>query len=171
MDDKVYYPETIQDTPFPESEVVTQTNTTSESGDVVTPNATKEEGFPRKIIARETISSALNTRSRKILAEFEFTEMGAIQIGKYQNGVSGDLRIAPSGIVARNLAGETTFAIDVDTGDAIFKGTITAGSIVTGQVYVGDSGGNVLIDGANQRIVISDGEFPRIIIGYQKDGF
>ena len=125
--------------------------------------------MPTRRVAHEVIGSALNTKSRKILAVFEFTESGALQIGKYENGVSGDLRITPNGITARDLAGITTFSLDGTTGDAVFKGTIQSESLIAGLVAVGDN--NVILDGENQRIVINDGTNDRILIGYQQNGF
>lgn len=137
---KVYTPEEIADTPFPQEEETDLGTSQETSGGVYSPTTIKDKKFPTKRIAHELIASVLNTRSRKILAEFEFTEMGAIQIGKYQNGVSGDLRISPNGITARDLAGITTFAIDGETGDAVFKGTIQAGSLIAAEI----DGGNIV---------------------------
>lgn len=167
MDDKIYTPEVIEDIPFPSDDAEIQIQESIQSGQTVTPAKTKDQNFPRRIIARETISSSLNTKSRKILATFEFTEMGALQIGKYQNGISGDIRISPSGILARNLAGELTFALDGESGDAVFKGTITTGAVISGEVVVGN---NRLIltvteDGQPQ-IILNDGQNDRILIGY-----
>ena len=94
---------------------------------------------------------------------------GALQIGKYESGVSGDLRISPNGIVARNSSGMTTFALDGDTGSAVFMGEIQAGAIITGLVSVGNN--NVVIDGENQRMIVNDGQTDRILIGFQSGGF
>lgn len=162
-DNKVYYPEVIQDTPFPNDEGMVD-NPSADGGETIAPATIKDQSFPVKRIAQETVSQSLNTRSRRILAEFQFTEMGAIQIGKYQNGISGDLRISPNGLVARNKAGEITVAIDGDTGDATFKGTLQTGTLVSGEVIVGNN--NVIIDGFNKRIIINDGVTDRVLIGY-----
>lgn len=43
------------------------------------------------------------------------------------------------------------------------------GQTLTGDVNVGN--GNVKIDGANKRIIINDGSYDRILIGYQSGGF
>lgn len=163
MDDKVYYPEVIQETPFPNQTTVVGSTTTQASGEVSTADKTKQVSFPTKKIAVEVIGSALNTKSRKILKEFEFTEHGAIQIGKYENGVSGDVRLTPDGITARDKAGNTTVGIDGDTGDAVFKGSVQAGSLITGAVYVGDN--TIILDGENKRIIVNDGTTDRILIG------
>ena len=169
-EDKVYTPETIPDQPFPgEGEEIAQTGG-STSGDILHPTTTPATKFPTKRIAHELIGAALNTKSRKILAEFEFTPSGALQVGKYENGVSGDLRISPNGITARNISGITTFAIDADTGDATFLGTIQSNSLIAGTVIVGNN--NVIIDGENQRIIIyDDNGIARILLGYHENGF
>lgn len=44
-----------------------------------------------------------------------------------------------------------------------------AGQVVTGDVQLGN--GNVKLDGANKRIIINDGSYDRILIGYQSGGF
>ena len=110
------------------------------------------------------IGSSLNTRSRKILAEFEFTQSGALQIGKYTEGVTGDIRISPNGIVGRDSSGLTTFAIDATTGDVVFKGSVQAGSVITGVLYVGNN--SIVIDGDTRRMVFYDeNDVPVILIG------
>ena len=169
--DKIFHQQVIDDNPFPNEEGEVPFGVTqSTSGERVSAEKIPDQGFPKKKIATEVISTALNTKSRKILAEFEFTESGALQIGKYANGVSGDLRVSPNGITARNDAGTTTFAIDGTTGDAVFKGTLQAGTLVGGEVIVGNN--RVIIDGENARIMVYDeNDVPRILIGYQKDGF
>lgn len=172
-EDKIYYQETISDTPFPTQEDVplaSDSATSDPKDQVYSPKSTKEESFPKKVIARETIGQAINTKSRKILAEFQFTESGALQIGKYENGISGDLRISPNGIIARNIAGITTFFIDADTGDAYFRGNITSGSLITGSVRVG--GDNIELDGdANQILIRDEDGNVVVLIGYQQNGF
>ncbi len=167
MDDKqkVYYPEIIEDTPFPTIEgEVTFDSSDTKSGDTFKNTTIKPQGFPTRKVAHEVIGSALNTKSRKILAEFEFTQTGAMQIGKYANGVSGDIRISPTGIVARNSSGLNTFALDGETGDATFAGTIQAGSLIAGIVAVGDN--SIVIDGEARRMVWYDeNDIPSIVIG------
>lgn len=137
MTEKVYKPIEISDNPLPGETETSVSSSQPKSGGVYSAGKTKDNAFPVKKIAMELMSVALNTKSRKILAEFEFTEHGAIQIGKYDNGVTGDLRITPSGITARDKAGITTFAIDGETGSAVFKGSIRAGSLMTGGSIVG----------------------------------
>lgn len=168
-DDKIYYPEVIDDTPYPNEEAENYTATQSTTNDTYTPQKIKNQGFPARKVSHEVIGAALNTKSRKILATFEFTETGALQIGKYINGVSGEIKIAPTGIVARNTAGNTTFAIDGETGDAIFTGIVQTGTLISGIVIVGDN--NIRIDGEARQIVISDGENDRILLGFQENGF
>jgi hypothetical protein len=169
MDDKVYYPRVIEDTPFPSEEIGGINITQSSPSGVYYPKTIKDQEFPIKRQATELLSNVLNTKSKKILGEFQFTSSGALQIGKQEDGISGDMRISPAGLVARNKAGETTVAIDAETGDATFKGEVQAGSVVTGEVIVGNN--NVIIDGEGKRIIINDGTNDRIIIGYQENGF
>ncbi len=163
-EDKVYYPDEISDNPLP-NQVAAPSFTTSapESGDVQKPATTKNNPPPQKRAATELLSSALNTRSKKILAEFQFTVSGALAIGEFENGVSGDVRITANGVTARNAAGITTFALDGTTGDAVFAGSIQSGSVITGTVIVGNN--NVILDGENKRIIINDGNTDRILIG------
>ena len=169
-EDKVYKPVEIEDSTLPGELESNVSSSQSSSGGVYSAGKTEDSGFPVKRIAVELMSTALNTKSRKILAEFEFTESGAIQIGKYDNGVSGDLRITPGGITARDKAGITTFAIDGETGSAVFKGSIQSGSLITGEVVVGNN--RVILDGDNARMLIYDDDgIPRILIGYQESGF
>jgi len=170
-EDKVFKPVEIEDAPFPSetTETVAGVSSTS-SGGVVTAKTIKERTFPTKIIAHETISAALNTKSKKILGTFEFTEQGAIQVGKYANGVSGDVKLSPNGIVARDSSGNNTFTLDGTTGDATFKGTVQAETVIAGAVQVGDD--SVVIDGANRRILVYDASgIPVGLFGYLENGF
>lgn len=163
-DEKVYTPEEIDDSTLPNQyEGATYTVSQSTSGGTFSQVKIKENRPPTKKIATELIGSALNTKSKRIIAEFQFTESGAIQIGRYENGVSGDMRLSPNGITARDQSGVTTFAIDATTGNAVFKGTIQAESFVGGAVYVGDN--SVILDGANRRIIVNDGDYDRVLIG------
>jgi len=160
-EEKVYYPETIEDTPFPQAEGGNLDISQAIGKGVYGPQTIKDRPMPTKRVAVELLSSALNTKSKKILQEFQFTPSGALQIGKYQNGVSGDLRISPSGILGRNLSGITTFAIDADNGDAIFLGTLQAGTIIAGDT-------NIVMETASNgagRIVLLNGDIPAILIG------
>lgn len=194
MDDnieKVYTQQIIDDVPFPQTGEADFTTSQSTSNNTYTPEKIEEQIFPKKKIATELLSSALNTRSKKIIKEFEFTSSGALQIGSYTEGITGDIRISPNGIEARDSTGTTTFALDATTGDAIFKGTIQAGSVIattiSGEniiantmdadrikastldvaVDVGTGAGAsyVRLDGENNRIIIHDGTNPRILIG------
>lgn len=163
-DNKIYTPDTIDDNPLPnQQEYVDYGTSQNTSNDTFTTVKISENRPPTQKIATQLIGSALNTKSKRILAEFQFTETGAISIGKYENGVSGDIRLTPNGITARDQAGVTTFAIDATTGDAVFKGTIQAESFVGGAVYVGDN--SVILDGTNRRIIVNDGDYDRVLIG------
>jgi len=170
---KEYQPTIIESKSFPGVEQATETAVGSATSGSNTESPTEVPGrtFPTQTIANTVISDSLDTQSRRILDAFEFAKNGAIQVGEYEDGISGDIKISPNGIVARNSDGDTTFTIDGVTGDATFKGTITAGSLIAGRTDIGTVGGNVFIDGANNRIIISDGVNDRILIGYHLNGF
>lgn len=161
-DDKVYTPIVINETPFPQEDSQSFVTTQSATGGTSTPATTQNQQFPKKIIAQETIASAFNTKSRKILQSFQFADSGAIQVGNYQEGITGDIRISPTGILARDTTGSTTVAIDGETGDAIFKGILQAGSVIAGD-------NSILMEEAGSgggRIVLYDVHgIPSIIIG------
>lgn len=167
MDDdiKIYYPETIDENPLPTQEGVVGFESSQETSKEEYKQPTiKSQPLPTRRVAYEVLASSLNTKSRKILAEFEFTQSGALQIGNYDPGVSGDIKISPNGIVARDSAGLTTFALDGTTGNATFKGEVQAGAFISGLVIVGDN--SVVIDGEERRIVFYDeNDVPVILIG------
>ena len=165
-DEKVYNPTEIQDAPFPEVVGNADFGTTqSTANDNYSPQSTKDNDFPDPRISFEVVGSALNTRSKKIIAEFQFTPSGAIQIGQYESGVSGDIRLSPNGIVARNDLGETTFALDGETGDAVFAGTIQAGTVIGGRVIVGNNTWVIDGDPDAPRILLYNNGTPEILIG------
>lgn len=159
--EKVYTPDwSLPDQPFPGKEEEDLSASQKTSSGVYSPQKLTDNPLPVRKTAHELIGSALNTKSRKILAEFQFTEMGAISIGRYVPGVSGDIRHSPNGIVARNQAGLITFALDGTTGNAVFRGTVQAGSIISESELIGgsinindrftvDSDGNVVITEGN----------------------
>lgn len=62
-----------------------------------------------------------------------------------------------------DVAGDLT---DLE-GNALVKDSIT--QILAGKIIVGDS--KITIDGVNKRIIINDGTYDRILIGYQSGGF
>ena len=138
-EDKNYEPEVVSETPFPGEPIVSDTQRESSSGGNYAPTTTKEKPFKQKRIAVELLSTALNTRSKKILQEFDLQDTGGFRVGDFKQGISGDLRITPNGLTARNIAGLTTFAIDGDTGEAFFLGTIRAGSIISESELIGGS--------------------------------
>lgn len=88
---------------------------------------------------------AINTATGTILGEFDFGESGALQIGTYSNGVSGDLKLSPAGILARNSAGATTFSIDGTTGVAVLAGLVVGTNVGIGTAV--DSAGVTTIIG------------------------
>lgn len=141
---KVYTPEVIADQPFPISGegalMESNSSSTQSSKGVYGAKETPEKQFPQKMVAKELFSTAINTISKKILKVFEFAKSGAIQIGEYIHGLSGEIKISPDGIVAKNKDGNTTFALDGTTGDAIFSGDVRAGTFTTDYFNVDESG-------------------------------
>jgi hypothetical protein len=131
MDNKVYEQEVIVETPFPsETGIPGFAPTVANAVGTYTPTTTKEKTIPKKKLALELLSTALNTRSKKILQEFDLADSGGLKIGNFKEGLSGDLRITPNGLTARDIAGLTTFAIDGLTGSAVFRGEIRAADFV-----------------------------------------
>jgi hypothetical protein len=143
-DIKIYYPNTIDDTDiYPDvSDTVSETST-RDGSNVEKLNTVDPTAFPTYISAKEVISVSLDTQKRKILGSYSFSETGAIQIGKYVSGVSGEIKISPDGLVATNKDGDATITIDGTTGDATFLGTIAAGSVVTGYLTIGGAAADV----------------------------
>lgn len=173
MDDKVYEPEIIQENPFPGEvmQSVFSAPQANSSGNY-SPTTNKEKTFPKKRTAVELLSTALNTRSKKVLQQFELTQSGGFQIGDFKNGISGDLRITPNGLTARDISGVTTFAISGEDGSAIFRGQIQSGSLITGEVIVGNNNLIFTVDNNGQpQIILNDGSNDRVLIGYQENGF
>jgi hypothetical protein len=76
--------------------------------------------------------SAISTATSTIITPFTFGVSGALQIGTYSNGVSGDLKISPSGILARSSSGATTFSIDGTTGVAVLNGLVVGTNVGQG---------------------------------------
>lgn len=87
------------------------------------------------------VDNALNTALSSILGAFTFGVSGAIQIGTYEAGVSGDIRISPTGLVGRDKSNNYTLTLDASTGDAFFAGTVYAKS-----GYIGSSIARVVVD-------------------------
>lgn len=157
----MYEPIETQPIPFPLGDDLAFVDVNSKSGGVFSQTEAKPQAFPSKKIAREIIGARLNTESKRILGQFQFTEQGALQIGKLIQGITGDIRISPVGIIGRDAAGNYTFTLDAETGDATFKGMVQAGSFIAG-------GGGARIEessAGNGRIVLYNGDLPAILIG------
>lgn len=94
------------------------------------PDKAPNPPIPQTVIATDTVATSINTETKKILGEYEFEQLGAIQIGEFKQAVSGDIKISPDGITATNKEGEKSFHLDGETGDATFKGTVQAKDFV-----------------------------------------
>ncbi len=170
-DEKVYTLQTIDDTPLP-GNIPDDLSVSSEgkaTGEDFKYQSINDNPLPTRKIAHEIIGKALNTKSKHILGEFQFTNSGAIRIGNYTEGQAGEILISPSGIVARNTNGDITVSIDGETGDAVFAGVIQTGSLISGKVQVGDDA--FVIDGETKQMLIYNNNIPQILIGYQENGF
>jgi len=155
-DEKIYHAEVIQEVPFPGQigdTIISDSQKPNQQ--IFTQQIVKDQGFPTKKVAQELLSSALNTRSKKVLAEFQFAPSGALQIGNQETDISGDIRISPDGIVARNKKGENTIVIDGDTGDVFIKGNLLAGSIISESSI---KGGTIDIGGEDAESFHVDGD-------------
>lgn len=149
MDEKVYTPEVIAENPFPGEPILIDSSSKASADGNYSPTVTRSRAFKKKVLANELLSTALNTRSRKILGEFSFAASGALQLGDFREGISGDLRLTPNGITARDLAGLTTFALDGTDGSAVFKGHVQAGSFVSGSDNGVTVGPEIGVNGAD----------------------
>ena len=160
MEDKVFTQEIIQENPFPNETIVLDSQSKSQSGENYSPTISKDKPITRKRTAVELLSTALNTRSKRILQEFELQQSGGLKIGDFKEGISGDLRITPNGLTARDIAGLTTFSIDGTTGDAVFAGQVRAGSTIVSNTIVTEEASS-----GNGRTVYYNDEVPAIVIG------
>jgi len=88
---------------------------------------------------------AISTASGTILGEFNFTGSGALQIGTYEYNVTGDLKLSPTGILARDKLGATTFSINGETGVAVLNGLVVGTNVGLGTAQ--DSAGVTTIVG------------------------
>jgi len=125
------------------------------------------------------IDDRFDTDSKTILSDFTFGTSGALQIGTYSDGVSGDIRISPNGILGRNKDGDTTFSINGTTGEATFGGTLVAASGTFGTVTAGTlsgveisgstiTGGTIQTSSTGQRVEIASSN--NTITFYNDDG-
>ena len=140
---KIFFPNTIADKPIEGGSVGNSTDT---KDNAFSPNSIPSNEIIFPVVANDIVSMSLNTQARQILGGYSFGQVGSLAVGKYVAGVSGDIRISPSGIVGRNSSGTNTFTIDGTTGSATFLGTVTAtaGSIggftiASGYLYAGTS--------------------------------
>ena len=162
MADTILKPVVIEEVAFPElSQEVTVRSDNSGTKEILTPNAEEGKSFPPASIARTVIADSFDTQSRRILSDYTFGEYGSISIGKFEPGVSGDIKISPAGIVTRNKTGETTITLDATTGDGTFKGTLASGSLITGNFFA------VLEIGSRRGIFINDGTYDVIFMGIE----
>lgn len=138
---KIFFPNTIADKPIDGGSIGNNTDTKDTA---FSPNSSPSNEINSPVLASDVVGMSMNTQARQILGGYTFGQVGSLAVGKYVAGVSGDIRISPSGIVGRNTSGTNTFTIDGTTGSATFLGTVTAtaGSIggftiASGYLYAG----------------------------------
>ena len=90
-------------------------------------------------VITDIVNARFDTSAKNILASFAFGASGALQIGSYVNGVTGDVKISPAGIIGRNSSGSNTFSIDGTTGVATFAGALSAPSGTLGGFTLGST--------------------------------
>jgi len=159
-EEKVFSLEEIEENPLPGEILPVLTPTSTQPAGTFAPTVAKDKPLPKKIVAHELLSSALNTKSKKILQEFDLQQTGGFKVGDFKEGISGDLRITPNGLTARNKSGITTLAVDGDTGDAIFAGQLRAGSTIVADTIITEESSN----GNGRTVYLNDG-IPAIVIG------
>jgi hypothetical protein len=96
--------------------------------------------LPRPEHAKEVISNKLDTLIGKIKQTLEFTHYGALKIGKFIEGETGEITITGDGITATDIKGRPTFGLNGQNGDAYFSGELAAKSIITGRIDIGRDG-------------------------------
>lgn len=168
-DIKIYYPNEITDNPIgmDESNAV-EVDYTKNAAYVESAGVIPENSIYTGLNATDVVSVSIDTTRSRILGTYTFSESGSIQIGKYVNGVSGQIQITPDGITATNSSGTNTFNLDGTTGDATFYGTIAAGSIVAG--YVKSVGGDYTTSSSIVSRVALLPDANTGIIAYSSDG-
>ena len=135
---KIFFPNKILDRSV-DGGTTGSSSESKEAMGVFSPNSSPSNSIPTPTLASEVVGISLNTQARQILGGYTFGQVGALAVGKYINGVSGDIRISPSGIVGRNSGGINTFTIDGVTGDATFLGTVTATAGLIGGFTIASS--------------------------------
>lgn len=105
----------------------------------------------------EMVNSKLDTQTKEILGAFTFGVSGAINIPG--TGLAG-LFLSPTGILGKDSAGNTTFAISGITGAATFKGSILSGSTISAPVITGGTitGGSITITTALGLVIDDSGD-------------
>lgn len=157
----------IDDQPFPGVDDTTEDvgGSSNNTAEALYPPEIPPRRFPQTVIAHQVISNSLDSMQRRILGEYTFSVNGAIAIGRYENGISGDIRITPNGIVARNSDGTVTVSIDGTTGDATFAGQLLTGTLITGDIQVGNNTWVISGDPDTPRILLYNSGIPEIVIG------
>lgn len=143
MEQQTIQPQVIKEIPFPGQS--SESSGEKDTKSTFYPDTIPGVNFPKVNIASSIRSLNLNTEARTIGANFTFQNLGAISIGTVSGtgtALSGTgVRISPYGIYGYN-AGSVKFSLNALTGDAVFAGTIQAGTVVaSGALVVGTNVG------------------------------
>lgn len=164
-----YEPSTIVDQPVPLISGGTTEASGSNSGeDGITTKVIQDKVIPKTIIAVDVTSDSLDTQTRAIKGSYSFEQMGALQIGSFASGLTGQILISPDGIVALDKTGASTITVDGITGDVTIKGTLRSGSVITGAIISGDITVGGTGNGDGQIHVLDDSNVEKVTI--DKDG-
>lgn len=162
MTDKIYESEVVQDQPFPNDlTTLLPIPGPANTKEIISSPDITPKPLPLPTFARHLISESLNTQERRIKQSYEFSITGALQIGSFKDGIAGEVKLSRDGLVAKDVNGLTTVSIDGSTGNATFKGTLQAGTIIAGDSKI------IMETSAlgNGRIVFLVGTVPVILIG------
>ncbi len=126
MKDKTYLPDTIGQNPFPVAgeAVIPAGSTSLKEQTEYNPSSYSGRNVPFNSVASAVVSRSINTQQNRILGNYQFGVLGAIQISS--KTTSANIKISPDGIVGVNSSGVTTFTLDGTVGSLTLMGHITA---------------------------------------------
>lgn len=118
------------------------------SADAVQPATITDTAIATPPVASDVVGTSLDTQQRLILGEYSFGNVGAMQVGTFEQGVSGYVRLSPTGILAVDDENNTTFSVDATTGQAYFSGGVQIGGVTgAGYLKIYDSLDNLIVQG------------------------
>lgn len=178
---KVYYPETIEEQPLPGIPYAGITGVPQSLREINANEGLKLDGIevvngnPQWI--KDIVNERINTASKNILKDFNFGDAdfaGGVYAGNIAWNTGNGSYVSGSGIVLnrRGIIGangsQVTFSIDATTGDATFRGDITAstvtGGTISGTTITGSTitGGTIQTASSGLRIRLTSSNTNRI---------